>query len=157
MSAALITQFYTCFQQKDFRGMQACYHPESEFSDAMFPFLEGKQVNAMWHMLTIAGSDLQIIFSHVNANEKEGSCQWEAFYTFSLTGRKVHNKIEATFLFKDGKIIQHTDEFSFWRWSRMALGITGALLGWLPAFRSKVQASIKQRLNKFIENNPEYQ
>ena len=156
MSAAIITKFYTSFQRKDYRGMQACYHPDVEFSDSMFPSLKGKKAKAMWHMLLAAGTDLAVTFNDVVANEKEGRCHWEAAYTFSLTGRKVLNKIDARFKFKDGLIIRHQDSFDFWRWSRMAMGPTGTLLGWLSPFKQKVRKSIGQRLEKFIEKNPEY-
>jgi hypothetical protein len=122
----------------------------------MFPSLKGKRAKAMWHMLLSAGSDLAITFNNVVANEKEGSCHWEATYKFSLTGRNVLNKIDARFQFKEGLIILHQDSFSFWRWSRMAMGSTGALLGWLPPFKQKVRNNIGQRLEKFIEKNPEY-
>lgn len=159
MSTSLINKFYTSFQKKDFKSMQACYHPEIEFSDNVFLWLKGNKAKAMWHMLLTAGADPKepvVTFGDVEANESKGSCHWEAVYTFSLTGRKVHNKIEAQFIFKDGLIIRHIDTFPFWRWTRMAFGLTGTLMGWSSFFKGKIRKGIGERLEKFIAGNPEY-
>jgi hypothetical protein len=59
--------------------------------------------------------------------------------------------IDADFEFKDGKIFRHRDHFDFWRWSRMALGTSGLLLGWTPFLKNKVQTTAKARLRKFME------
>jgi len=145
----LITAFYTAFQNKDWKAVQDCYHEDIIFNDPVFTNLKGKEAKAMWHMLISAGKDLTLLFTAVKADERIGSCKWEAFYTFSRTGRKVHNVIDAKFEFKDGKIIRHTDSFNLWKWSRMALGISGFLLGWSSVIRNKVRATAKVSLDKF--------
>ncbi|MCA9933009.1 MAG: nuclear transport factor 2 family protein [Anaerolineales bacterium] len=152
----LIASFYTAFQQRDYAGMIACYHPDIHFSDPVFTDLQGKQAMAMWHMLCERGKDLQITFSGVQAQETTGQAHWEATYTFS-TGRKVHNIIDATFTFQDGKIIRHRDSFDLWRWTRMALGTTGILLGWSPVVQKRVRGTAVAGLHKFIAQHPEYQ
>ena len=152
----LIQHFYKSFQGKDYRAMQSCYHEEVVFSDPVFPNLNGKQVKAMWHLLIAAGKDLKLEFSRVEEKKIGVHAHWEAWYTFSATGKKVHNVIDATFVFKDGKIIRHTDHFNFWRWSRMALGVTGWLLGWSTLLKKKISTRAKQNLEKFIAANPEY-
>ena len=144
----LIKQFYTCFQRKDYVGMAACYHPEVTFEDPAFK-LKGKEVMAMWTMLLTGGTDLQMSFGQVEPN----AAQWEAVYTFSMTGKKVHNKIKASFEFKDGKIIKHTDRFDFHKWAGMAFGITGTLLGWTSFFQNKVKQKAAERLKRYIEKN----
>jgi hypothetical protein len=68
----------------------------------------------------------------------------------------VHNKIDAEFEFKDGKITKHTDTFDFWKWSRQALGAVGLLMGWNPLFQSMMQKKLRQRLDDFIAAHPEY-
>ena len=152
---ALINTFYTAFQQRDFTSMIACYHPQIHFSDPAFD-LHGKQAGAMWHMLCERGKDLKVIFSDVKADANNGQAHWEATYTFAGK-RKVHNIIDATFTFQDGKIIRHQDQFNFWRWSRMALGPAGSLLGWTPFMQKKVRTTAMQGVEKFIANHPEYQ
>src|SRR5579862_7614197 len=94
----LIHKFYSAFQQGDFRTMQNCYETNVVFSDNAFPGLKGKEVLAMWHMLSLSGKDLKLSFANIKAGENEGSCDWQAEYTFSLTGRKVLNKIHAAFI-----------------------------------------------------------
>ncbi len=153
----LIEHFYQCFQRKDYRGMAACYHPEASFSDAAFDLKTAAEIAAMWHYLCVAGKDLVIEFNAVQAGEQSGSAHWEARYTFSRTGRKVHNIIEAQFLFRNGKIIRHTDVFSFRRWSQMALGPVGYLLGWSSFLQNKVRATAMHGLRQFIGQHPEYQ
>lgn len=153
----LIRTFYTNFQQLNAEGMKACYHPDVKFLDPAFPDLNGKEAGAMWSMLidTLKKNhgDWKLEFSNVQADDVSGSCRWEAQYTFSLTGRKVHNIIDAKFEFKDGKIIAHTDTFDFYRWARMAFGMTGVLLGWTSFFRKKVQATTRKRLDGFMKRN----
>lgn len=147
---ALIRKFYTAFQQKDFLTMQSCYHPEATFSDPVFQNLTSREVKAMWQMLTTASKDLKITFDRVQSNGNHGSCHWEAWYSFSRTGRQVHNVIDATIEFKDGLIYRHQDRFNFWRWSRQALGISGLILGWTPVVANKVRATARKSLDKFL-------
>ncbi|MFX7804557.1 nuclear transport factor 2 family protein, partial [Acinetobacter baumannii] len=77
------------------------------------------------------------------------SAQWVASYTFSATGRKVINRINANFEIEDGKITKHTDSFSFYRWSSQALGLIGILLGWTPFLQQKVQKNARQSLTAY--------
>lgn len=152
----LITQFYTAFASKDYKGMQTCYADNVEFSDNAFPGLKGKQAKAMWHMLTNASKDMALIFNNVQANNTTGSADWVATYTFSLTGNKVINRIHAEFEFKDGKIVKHTDTFDFWKWASQAFGLKGRLLGWTSFFKKKIQSVTRERLQAFIDKNPDY-
>ena len=105
----LINRFYSSFQQRDYAGMIACYHLQVEFADPVFQGLKGKQPGAMWHMLIERGTDMQIQFNNVASQGSTGQAHWEATYTFSGSGRRVHNIIDATFEFADGRIIRHRD------------------------------------------------
>lgn len=153
---AIITNFYTCFGQRDYAGMIAHYAPYIHFTDPVFD-LHGPQAGAMWHMLCQGGKDLRVTFANIQADNRQGRAHWEAWYTFSATGRPVHNIIEAEFQFENGKIARHIDHFSFWRWSRQALGTTGLLLGWSPFLQDKVKATASGNLKKFIAAHSEYQ
>lgn len=148
----LITHFYSAFHRGDYAAMQACYHGDAEFSDPVFQKLNSNEVKAMWEMLLTSAKDLKVTFGEVNASDEEGSCHWEAWYTFSRTGRPVHNIIEARFRFKDGKIISHHDTFDLWRWSSQALGFSGLLLGWSPLVKNKVRATASKSLSKFMRS-----
>ena len=135
-----IRRFYAAFQKRDAATMASCYAPDVRFSDPVFTDLRGGDAGAMWKMLCERGKDLKIEFSGVSADGATGRAHWEAWYTFSTTGRKVHNVIDATFEFRDGMIVKHTDRFDLYRWSRQALGVAGVLLGWSPLLQNKVRA-----------------
>src|SRR5689334_859260 len=147
MSEKLITTFYEAFSKRDAEGMVACYADDVRFSDPVFPDLQGEHAKNMWRMLCERGKDLTIEFSQVKADGDKGSAHWEARYTFSVTGRTVYNVIDASFVFKDGKIAEHTDKFDLWRWAGMALGAKGKLLGWAPF----VQGAIRKQGAKGLE------
>jgi ketosteroid isomerase-like protein len=149
----LIEKFYTAFQEKDAAGMTSCYHPEIVFTDPVFGTLNATRVNGMWNMLCKAGKDLTITFSGVEADDNTGKAHWEAFYTFSQTGKKVHNKIDASFKFKDGLIIEHTDNFNLRKWASQALGFKGMLLGGTSFFKNKLQDQTNRKLNKFLSDS----
>lgn len=149
-NAALIDRFYAAFARKDGEAMAACYHPEIRFGDPVFPNLVGPEAGGMWRMLTSRATDLRVEHSAVHADDQTGSAHWEAWYTFATTGRAVHNIIDARFRFRDGLIVEHTDTFDFWRWSRQALGLPGVLLGWTPIIRGKVQGMAGGQLKKFM-------
>lgn len=148
--AALINRLYTAFAARDGATMAACYHPDAHFTDPVFPDLRGPRVGAMWRMLTSRATDLEIEHSAVKASGETGSAHWEARYTFSATGRKVHNIIDASFTFRDGLILRHIDDFSFYRWSRQALGPMGWLLGWTPLVQNKVRRTAGSGLDVYV-------
>jgi hypothetical protein len=79
-----------------------------------------------------------------------GRAHWDARYTFSKTGRSVLNRIDASFMFKGGKIVRHVDRFPFWRWSRQALGATGLVLGWTPIVRRAVRREAALQLDAWL-------
>jgi ketosteroid isomerase-like protein len=145
---ALISTFYEAFARRDWAAMGACYHPAVHFTDPVFD-LHGDRARSMWRMLCTRGQDLQVDFSAVSFDGSLGRAHWDARYTFSATGRKVLNRIDATFEFRDGLIVRHVDVFSFARWSRQALGLPGLLLGWSSFLQSKVRAQAAAGLAKF--------
>jgi ketosteroid isomerase-like protein len=149
-NAELIRDFYTCFANRDARGMAACYHPSVKFSDEVFVELEGAKANAMWRMLCERGKDLKIEFRDIKADDSTGSAHWEAWYTFSPTGRNVHNKIDARFEFRAGKIFRHRDTFDFKDWAAQALGPKGRLLGWSGFLKKRVRAQAAKSLAEYM-------
>ncbi|MBA2296218.1 MAG: nuclear transport factor 2 family protein [Actinobacteria bacterium] len=126
--------------------MGACYCADARFSDPVFGDLEGDEVRAMWRMLCERGTDLVVTHSDVEADAERGSAQWVASYTFSATGRRVRNQIEAAFRFEEDLIAEHDDRFPLWTWTRQALGPVGVLLGWSPPVQGKVRAQARAAL-----------
>lgn len=156
-STATIERFYTAFGNRDYESMAACYHPDVSFSDPVFVDLEGDEARAMWHMLCEQGRDLQVVASAISGDNDSGRAHWEATYTFSPTSRTVHNKIDAIFRFEDGLIIEHTDTFDLWAWTRMALGPIGWATGWMNLSKEKVREAGEVQLTRFLKAHPEYQ
>ncbi|NVB36328.1 nuclear transport factor 2 family protein [Pseudenhygromyxa sp. WMMC2535] len=147
---ALIERFYTAFSQHDAEGMVACYHPQVRFSDPAFGDLDAREACGMWRMLVERGKDLKLEFSAVQAEGERGSAHWEAWYTLSTTGRKVHNVVEAELRFADGLIIEHRDRFDFHRWAKQALGPAGLLLGWTSMLQNKVKTQARAGLEDYL-------
>ena len=147
----IIQQFYQSFQQLDAEGMVKCYHKEVVFEDPAFGRLEGVRAANMWRMLCDSqkGRDFAIKYTKVT----EDSAYWEAFYTFSPTGRKVHNKIIAQFEFKEGLIVRHTDFFDLHRWAKQAMGFKGAILGWSEYFKKKLRQQTHRMLEKYEQRH----
>jgi ketosteroid isomerase-like protein len=152
-NAALIRRFYDAFATLDAEGMKACYHPEVVFSDPAFGELRGPQAGAMWTMLTGRAKDLEVTASEIQADDQRGRAHWDARYTFGQTGRKVLNRIDAAFEFRDGLIIRHADTFNFYAWARQALGPAGLLLGWTPMIQNKVRGTARAGLAKHMREN----
>lgn len=146
----LIGAFYTAFQNRDYEAMQKCYSDDATFSDEVFKDLNAEQVRKMWEMLIEKGCDLQITFEKVEAGEKTGSAEWTAVYTFSKTGRKVSNHIRSSFLFQDGKILQHTDRFNLRKWLKQAFGPIAAIPFMTAVLKSRVQKSAKKNLFDYM-------
>ena len=156
-NAALIERFYSAFARRDVETMLSCYGPDVVFRNPVFGALSERKVRAIWRMLNARAVDLAIEFGKVAATGRHGSAHWEARYTYTATGRPVHNRIDASFEFRDGSIARHVDRFRFpslWRWAAMALGIQGALLGWLPPVRSVIRARAAKALAADMAANP---
>lgn len=150
-NAQTIKDFYDCFAKRDAEGMIAHYDPQVEFSDPVFPALRGEEVFGMWRMLTARAKDFHLEASGIEADDTTGRAHWDAHYLFTKTGRKVLNQIDATFTFRDGKIVRHRDSFDLWKWTRMALGVPGYLLGWAPPLQAKVRKQAADGLREFMK------
>lgn len=148
MDAELITRFYTAFQSLDAQAMTTCYAEDARFSDPVFTDLRGQQIGAMWGMLCTSAKDFSLTFDSVT----DTSAHWVASYTFTSTGRRVVNDIQASFVISDGLIREHRDTFDLWAWSRQALGPSGALLGWTPFLQSKVRGQAMAGLRRYQQH-----
>lgn len=149
----IIKDFYTAFSHLDAENMVKHYHPEITFQDPAFGILKGDRAKNMWRMLCHSQKDknFKIKFHEISFDGQKGFAKWEAFYIFSQTGKKVHNKISAEFQFKDGLIINHTDTFNLHTWAKQAMGFKGLLLGGTNFFKSKLQQQTNRLLDKYIK------
>lgn len=146
-----INRFYSAFQQLDYQTMQSCYHPEAVFNDPAFGLLDVNETKAMWEMLCKRAKDFSLVYGNIQLLDEEyTTCEWTASYKFAKTGRRVINKITAHMKFKDGYIIEHTDAFDIYKWTRQALGLPGLLFGWSPWMNKKIQKQARAGLDKFM-------
>ncbi|RKR83801.1 ketosteroid isomerase-like protein [Mucilaginibacter gracilis] len=144
----LLINFYAAFAAGDAEGMVACYSDDIEFTDPAFGLQIGENAKNMWRML-LKNPDIKVTVSNIEANEKTGSANWVAVYTFSRTGRKVTNRVSAKFEFGGGKITKHTDYFNIWKWAGQAMGIKGYLLGWTPLMQNGIHKQAVMMLTRF--------
>ncbi|MEO8306124.1 MAG: nuclear transport factor 2 family protein [Betaproteobacteria bacterium] len=145
-NAALIARLYDSLNRHDAATMIACYAPDATFSDPAFPDLDAAGLAAMWTMLCARGKDLEVVATDIVADANAGRAHWDATYTYSATGRRVENQIDAQFRFRDGLIVGHVDRFDLWRWLRQALGVKGVLLGWLPPVQGAMRKQAARAL-----------
>lgn len=146
-----VQRFYEAFKKADAETMAACYADHASFSDPVFPHLTSQEVQGMWRMLCGRSRDFRLDFHIQKIDEHHFQVNWNASYTFSKTGRQVHNHIEAHLELDQGRIVRHQDKFDFWRWSRQALGVPGLLLGWTPILRNAVRKEAAQALQNFLK------
>lgn len=147
----LIHHFYTSFKNKNAKAMQDLYAENTSFNDPIFTNLNAEEVKSMWEMLLKNGKDMRLEFKDIKGDQNGATAVWDAWYTFSATGKKVHNHINASFLIENGKIVKHTDQFSFYRWASQALGLTGILLGWTNFLKNKISTTAKKNLQRYMD------
>lgn len=146
-----IREFYKDFGLRNSGNMGSFYSQEVEFSDPVFPKLNGAEVPAMWAMLLErmdSGAKIELV--EAKADEEKGTAYWIATYPFSKTGRLVQNRIRSEFVFKNGKVVRQKDRFPFWKWTRMALGLPGIFLGWTPIVQGKVRSEADKNLRHYL-------
>lgn len=146
-----VQRFYEAFKKADAETMAACYADHATFSDPVFPQLTSQEAQGMWRMLCGRSRDLRLDYQLQKIDENHFQVNWNATYTFTKTGRLVHNRIEALLELEQGRIVRHQDKFDFWRWSRQALGVPGLLLGWTPILRNAVRKEAARALQSFLK------
>jgi len=146
----VIRRLFEAFKRRDGAAMGHLYANNANFHDPVFETLRGDEIGRMWRMLCERADDLEIDYEVIDVTDKSATVRWEAKYTFKETGRPVHNVIESKFEGDGARIHRQTDDFSFWKWSQMALGPTGLLLGWTPLVKSKVRSQCREALDAFF-------
>lgn len=153
--AAVIHKLYQAFQHHDGEAMASVYHPDATFEDPAFGTLKGKEIGAMWKfLLELSQRQIAIRYSQVDVHNGIGTAHWDADYRFSLTGFYIDNHIDSRFSFKDGLIYSQQDHFDFHRWSALAIGLPGQLLGGTPFLKAYFQSQVRQRLADWMKTHP---
>ncbi len=131
--------------------MTDCYADSVTFEDPAFGKLHGERAKAMWHMLLASPTArADVHYYDLTVDGERGGAKWTAKYNYGPQQRPVVNEVTSAFLFADGKIVEHNDDFNLWRWTSQALGMSGTLLGWSGFMRSKIQATTAARLDEYL-------
>jgi ketosteroid isomerase-like protein len=146
----LIQRLYDALDRHDGEAMAASYAKDAKFHDPAFGDLSGPEVGGMWRMLTSRAEDLDVELREHDADERVGHARWIARYTFTQTGRPVVNDVRAKFVFADGAISHHVDEFSYGRWARQALGPMGWAITIFPPLAGAVRKRARAALAEFM-------
>ncbi len=144
-------QFYAAFARRDWAAMGALYADDARFHDPVFLDLDAPQARAMWRMLLERATDLHVSAQVLSVQGELVEVSWIATYTFGKTGRRVRNHVRTHLHLRDGRIAQQVDTFSLWRWSAMALGPIGWLLGWTIFVRGKIRDDARTQLARYCE------
>lgn len=147
----VLEQFYAAFGRKDAETMGSFYADDVSFRDPAFGELRGNEARAMWAMLCKSGEDLEVEASDIRADDSTGSAHWDATYTFGPFNRTVTNHIDASFVFRDGLIVEHRDSFSFYAWSKQAFGPLGTAFGWIPVTPLAMRTMAKRQLHAYMD------
>jgi ketosteroid isomerase-like protein len=151
VSEATIQALYSALDRHDGEAAAACYTDDAVFEDHAFGRLTGGAVKNMWRMLAARSADLAVkLGDHgVAADGRTGWAHWSANYTFTDTGRKVQNEIDARYTFRDGLIAEQVDTFPLRRWGAQALGAKGSVLGLTPLLSRGVQKQARSNLDAY--------
>ena len=102
-------------------------------------------IAAMWRLVCSRG--VKVAYRDIRTEGSEVKGHWVFDYRFRGE-RSVHNPMDSTFVFRDGKILVHHDNANRFDWAKQALGKpTGALVTVFP-FILRVMA--KKELEKFM-------
>jgi ketosteroid isomerase-like protein len=151
VSEATIQALYSALDRHDGEAAAACYTDDAVFEDPAFGRLTDGAVKNMWRMLAERSADLAVkLGDHgVAADGRSGWAHWSATYTFTDTGRKVQNEIDARYTFRDGLIAEQVDTFPLRRWGAQALGAKGSVLGLTPLLSRGVQKQARSNLDAY--------
>ena len=135
----VVSRFYRAFEAKDVDAMGALYAPNLAFKDAIFSFDSSAGATHMWKKLFEVDPNAKLQFTLDSAQGSTVKGHWVADY--HVGGRPVHNEVSTTMKVENGKITQHTDDFSWKKWAPQAFP-AGALFT-LPGLDSLARALVR--------------
>lgn len=137
----LLTKFFEYLNAHNLERIASCYHEEATFHDIAFNLKGKKQIYAMWDMICSVNkdnipSDIKVHIERLSANDATGSAVVLESYTYRDNNKKVHNKINSTFEFRDGLIYKQNDDCDPVSWANQAFGgIRGFIAGHIEFVR----------------------
>ena len=126
-ASEVVTSFYESLGKHDFAALDAAYDPKARFHDPLFGQLDGRhEVMEMWKTI-LPGIDPKKFHSDHEiesvTRRSDGAFEvklhWNAHY--ELRGRHIDNASETTMIVKNGKIVDHRDNWDLSTWTKQAL------------------------------------
>ena len=111
---------YEAIQRGDAAAATACYCDDAYYEDLAFKLKGNGDIDA--HVALVCSRKVKVAYTNIHTDGLEVKGHWVFDYVFAKTGRPVHNEMNSTFKFRDGKIVDHRDEGNRWEWSKQALG-----------------------------------
>ena len=137
--AEVVSQFYRAFEAKDVDAMEQLYAPNLKFKDAIFKFDDAAGATHMWRKLFQVDPNAKLTFTLDSTDGATVKGHWVADY--HVGGRPVHNEVSTTMKVENGKIVEHTDDFSWKKWAPQAFP-AGALFT-LPGLDALAKALVR--------------
>jgi hypothetical protein len=142
-----VQKVYESIKRGDAAGAAECYCDDAEYRDLAFDLKGKPEIAAMWRLVCSRGVVVEYRDIRTAGSEVRG--HWVFDYRFHGT-HPVHNEMNSTFTFRDGKILVHHDHASRWIWAKQALGApTGALVTVLPFI---LRWKARKELDEFVKN-----
>jgi len=135
----VVSAFYKAFETKDVDTQEKLYAPNVKFKDAIFSFDNAKDTANMFRKLNGVDPNAKIKFTLDSVNGSTVKGHWVADY--HVLGRPVHNEVSTTMKVENGKITEHTDDFSWKKWAPQAFP-AGALFT-LPGLDFLAKAAVR--------------
>jgi ketosteroid isomerase-like protein len=140
----VVLKLYEAIQAGDAAAAAECYRDDAKYRDLAFDLAGKPDIAAMWRLVCSRG--VQVEFDDIRTEGDKVKGHWVFDYDFHGTN-PVHNEMDSTFTFRNGRIFVHEDRASRWKWATQALGYPkGALVTVFP-FLLRKQA--REELEKF--------
>jgi hypothetical protein len=142
-----VQRLYECLKRNDPAGAAECYCDDAAFRDMAFDLKCKDDLAAMWRFECSRG--LKIEYRDIRTEGTQVKGHWVCDYKFHGV-RPVHNEIDSTFTFRDGKILVHHDQASRWGWAKQALGFPGDVV--VTVFPAALRWKARKELEEFRAN-----
>jgi ketosteroid isomerase-like protein len=141
-------RLYESIKRGDAATATECYCDDATYQDIAFDLKGKENIAAMWRL--VCSREVKVEYGDIRTEGSKVKGHWVFDYKFHGTN-PVHNEMNSTFTFRDGKIATHHDSASRWKWAKQALGIPkGALVTVLP-FILRIQAKKELEASKAKE------
>lgn len=115
---AVMKKFYEAFTAQRPADFEGLYAPDVKFKDAVFEYSDRKGTMKMWRsILANPKNTFRFEFDRVEGDVAYG--RWVGDY--KLGGRPIRNELETRMVVRDGRIVEHTDDFDWGKWVKQAL------------------------------------